>query len=129
MDVNGNCIFAPGKEHIMGLIMKFRGQEIPIEWENQTAINTIIQKNSSVIKMRMEKKGGGSAGNLGISIPRNDRNMITRPGDIIYKDGQLVVCLGEESVSATKLGHIKYPETQVKNMFAPASLQVEFWEK
>ena len=114
----------------MGLIMKIRGQEVPIEWENQSAIGTIIQKNSSVIKMKMEKSGIESAGKLGISVPRNDRNMITRPGDIIYKDGQMVVCLGEETISATKLGHIKsYSETQIKNMFAPSGLQVELWEK
>ncbi|MBO6215251.1 MAG: hypothetical protein J6N76_06915 [Lachnospiraceae bacterium] len=115
----------------MELRIKIQNMEIPVEWENHSAVNTIIQKLSSVLRIQMSKKGTEQIGPFNITVPRNDRSIIAQPGDIAIRGGnQLVLFAAEDDVSVTKLGHIKnYSETQIKNLLSPSSMQLEFFEK
>lgn len=113
----------------MDLKLKINVRNVDVEWENRTAVSAIMNKLSAVKKMTMTRKGGRQVGSLGISIPRNDRNIITSPGDIAYDGSNLIFFLGEEDVSITKLGHIRgSSESAIKNMLAPGTLRVELFE-
>ncbi len=111
------------------LKIKIANREIPVEWENRSAIQAIMNKLSAVKKIPLKKDGMRQVGNLGISAPRNDRNMLTKAGDIVLQNDGFAIFMGEDDVSATKLGHIKgYSETQIKNLLAPGSLMMELHE-
>ena len=57
-------------------------------------------------------------GEIGISIPSDDKQLTTIPGDIVlYSDDKLVVFYGSNSWSYTKLGKItNKTESELKNM-------------
>ena len=51
--------------------------------------------------------GFEQVGSIGQSLPRNDKQITTEPGDIVlYSGNQIVVFYGSNSWSYTKLGHI-----------------------
>ncbi len=113
----------------MDLKLKIQNRAVNVEWENRSAVGAIMNKLSSFKRIRMEKKGTRQLAPLGISIPRNDRNMITSPGDIGYDGTNLVFYTTEEDISCTKLGHIAgCSESQIKNMLSPGSLTLELYE-
>ncbi len=113
----------------MNLKIKIANRDIPIEWENQTAVKAIMNKLSSVKKLSLSKNGVMQSGGLGISVPRNDRSLITKAGDIAVQGDKLVIFSGEDDVSCTKLGHINgLSESQIKNLLNPGSIAVELYE-
>ena len=113
----------------MDLKLKIAGRKVEVEWENRSAVSAIMNKLSSVKKISMTKKGICQMGALGISVPRNDRSLITNPGDIAYDGTNLVIYMGEDDVSVTKLGHIRgSSESAIKNLLAPGSINVELFE-
>ncbi len=112
------------------LRMRIMGRDVQVEWENPTALQAITNKLSTLQRLVLSKKDIRQITRLSISVPRNDRSFITSPGDIVIQDGNnLVIFLGEQSVSATKIGHLSgYSETQIKNMLSPGSLRLELYE-
>ena len=57
----------------------------------------------------MSRYGGfEQVGSIGTTLPSNDVQMTTSPGDIVlYSSNQLVVFYGSNSWAYTKLGHIE----------------------
>lgn len=111
------------------LKIRIMGREVPIEWENQGAVQAIMNKLSAQKRINISKNGIAQSGSLGISVPRNDRNLLTKPGDILLQGDKIVIYSGAGDVSGTKLGHISgFSESQIKNMLAPGSLAMELYE-
>ncbi len=111
------------------LKIRIANRDVPVEWENTSAISAIMNKLSSIKRITMTKNGIRQMGSLGISVPRNDRNFFSKPGDIAIQGDNLVFFAGEDDVSCTKLGHIKgWSESQIKNALAPGSIAVELRE-
>ena len=115
----------------MNLKIKIANREVPVQWDNQSAVNAIMNKLSANKRIPMAKNGDRQIGELGISIPRNDRALIVKPGDIAVMDGsKLVIFAAEDDVSCTKLGHISgWSESQIKNTLTPGGITVELFEK
>lgn len=113
----------------MNLKIRIQGKSYDVDWSNQSAVMAIMNQLSSAKKIPMTKNGMTHAGSLGFNVPRNDRAMIVQPGDIVYSGGNLVICTGSDDMSCTKLGHIRgCSETQIRNMFNPASVNLELYE-
>ena len=114
----------------MDLKMKIQNREVAVDWENRTAVSSLMNKLSAKKKISMSRSGSRQVGNLGISVPRNDRAFIAQPGDIGVMNGTyLVFFMEEDDVSCTKLGHFTgVSETSVKNMLSPGALSVELYE-
>ncbi len=111
------------------LKIKIKNHDVPVSWENMSAVGAIMNKLSSVKKFQMTKNGIKHIGNIGIPVPRNDRAFNARPGDIAIQDGNLVIFSGEDDVSCTKLGKISgYSETQIKSLLSSGSINVELYE-
>ena len=60
------------------------------------------------ISIQMSMYGGfEQVGNLGTSLPRNDKQITTEAGDIVlYSGNQIVVFYGSNSWSYTRLGKV-----------------------
>ena len=113
----------------MDLKIRLQGKLIETEWENRTAISAIMNKLSALKRLSLTKNGIRQVCSLDISVPRNDRQINTKPGDICVENGKLVFFLGEAAVSCTKLGEIKgMSESSIKNLLTPGTLRLELFE-
>lgn len=84
--------------------------EVEVEWENNDSVNQIIEltKNSDLIINSHRFGGFEQVGEIGHNIVSNNKQITTKPGDIVlYNGNNLVVFFGSNSWSYTKLGSIK----------------------
>lgn len=91
------------------LKMKIDGRELPVVWEDNESVHALISLASeSPVTVAMSRYGGfEQVGSLGTSLPRNDAQTVTQPGDIVlYAGNQIVVFYGSNSWAYTRLGHI-----------------------
>lgn len=75
--------------------------------EDNTATKTLIEKlKKGKISYKAHDYGGfEKVGDLGFSLPDEDRQMTSKPGDIfLYTGSSLVIFYGENSWSYTKIG-------------------------
>ena len=82
---------------------------VQIQWEDNDAVNALKEMaKTSVVTVKMSQYGGfEQVGPLGKSLPRNDSQTTTSPGDIVlYSGDQIVVFYGSNSWSYTRLGKI-----------------------
>ena len=84
--------------------------KVSVSWldnESVAKLKEMAQDNPVVINMN--RYGGfEQVGSIGTTLPSNDVQMTTGPGDIVlYSSNQLVVFYGSNSWAYTKLGHIE----------------------
>lgn len=80
---------------------------VPEKNEAAEAFAEMIKKEPAVIEMQ-DYSGFEKVGALGKSLPRNDSQTTTKPGDIVlYQGNQIVIFYGTNSWSYTRLGHIE----------------------
>ena len=84
-------------------------EEIPVTWEENESVEALraLAENGSIL-IDMSMYGGfEQVGYISQSLPRNDKQMTTRAGDIVlYSGDQMVVFYGSNSWAYTKIGHI-----------------------
>ena len=82
------------------------GENIPVRWENNESVNAL--KNIAPLTVKLSAYGGfEQVGSLGRTLPRNDVNMTSWPGDIVlYSGNQIVIFHGSNTWAYTKLGSI-----------------------
>lgn len=99
---------------------------------NQNKIAVTPEKNSAVAALAELLKGGDIAytaddyggfekvGGLGHTLPHNDVQITTAPGDVIlYSGNQIVLFYGSNSWSYTRLGKIEgYTTDELKTLLA-----------
>ncbi len=85
-------------------------EEISVAWEDNESVSVLRELVSDeTLRIEMSMYGGfEQVGFIGQSLPRNDKQITTDPGDIVlYSGNQIVVFYGSNSWSYTKLGHIE----------------------
>jgi hypothetical protein len=91
------------------LQMKIGDTVVRVEWEDNESVQALKDLCSDeplVIQMSMYG-GFEQVGSIGTSLPRNDRQITTREGDIVlYSGNQIAVFYGSNSWAYTRLGHI-----------------------
>ena len=92
------------------LSMYIDDTKVSVAWldnESVAKLKEMAQENPVVINM--SRYGGfEQVGSIGTTLPSNDVQMTTSPGDIVlYSSNQLVVFYGSNSWAYTKLGHIE----------------------
>ena len=83
--------------------------EISVAWEDNESVSALRELVSDEpLRIEMSMYGGfEQVGPIGQSLPGNDKQITTEPGDIVlYSGNQIVVFYGSNSWSYTKLGHI-----------------------
>lgn len=99
-------------------IMLYVGdKELSVKWEDNAsveALKDLIKDKPLTIQMSMYG-GFEQVGSLGKSLPRNDVQTVTEPGDIVlYSGNQIVMFYGSNSWAYTRLG--KVINTSAKDM-------------
>ena len=83
--------------------------QVKVEWEDNEsveALKKLASEGEIVIEMSMYG-GFEQVGDIGVSLPRNDRQTVTSPGDIVlYSGDSIVIFYGSNSWSYTSLGRI-----------------------
>lgn len=83
--------------------------QVKVEWEDNEsveALKKLASEGEIVIEMSMYG-GFEQVGDIGVSLPRNDRQTVTSPGDIVlYSGDSIVIFYGSNSWSYTVLGRI-----------------------
>ena len=99
----------PGQEEILTLQAKIDDTVVQIQWEENDAVNELkAMAKNSVVAVNMSQYGGfEQVGSLGKTLPHNDSQTTTNPGDIVlYSGDKIVVFYGSNSWSYTRLGRI-----------------------
>ena len=90
------------------LLLSVGDKNLSVEWEDNESVDALKDLAGSEMKINMAMYGGfEQVGSIGTSLPRNDSQMTTSPGDIVlYSGNQIVIFYGSNSWAYTKLGHI-----------------------
>lgn len=105
-----------GEETAMKL--KINGTEVPVTWEENPSVAAL--RALAPLQIRMSMYGGfEQVGPIGQSLPREDRQTATKPGDIVlYAGDQIVVFYGENSWAYTRLGHVDLPAEDLAKLLS-----------
>ena len=88
------------------MILYIDGTEVPVTWESSESVQALYALAPLTIHMSMYG-GFEQVGPIGPSLPRNDRQTATVPGDLVlYSGNQLVVFYGTNQWAYTRLGHV-----------------------
>ncbi len=99
------------KEDAMKLFIN--DTEVPVSWEDNASVEALRQLLPLTVDMSMYG-GFEQVGPLGQSIPRNDRQTTTAPGDImLYSGSQIVIFYGSNAWSYTRLGHVELSQKEM----------------
>lgn len=90
--------------------MKVNDEAVQVAWENNESVKALAELASgSPLTIDASRYGGfEQVGSIGTTLPSNDVNISTDPGDIVlYTSSNIVVFFGSNSWAYTKLGHIE----------------------
>ena len=100
------------------MILRIDGTEVPVTWENNESVQALFALAPLTIEMSMYG-GFEQVGSIGSSLPRNDRQTATAPGDLVlYSGNQLVVFYGTNSWAYTRLGHVDLTKEELTAMLS-----------
>ena len=90
------------------LLLSVGDKNLSVEWEDNESVDALKDLVGSEMKINMAMYGGfEQVGSIGTSLPRNDSQMTTSPGDIVlYSGNQIVIFYGSNSWAYTRLGKI-----------------------
>ena len=98
----------------MALRMTIGDTPVSVAWEDGDAVEALrglCREKPLMIEMSMYG-GFEQVGTIGTTLPTNDRETTTSPGDIVlYSSNQIVVFYGSNSWAYTRLGHITDRDT------------------
>ncbi|WP_295621445.1 cyclophilin-like fold protein [uncultured Methanobrevibacter sp.] len=104
------CTAVSGDDNMDNTVtVKINDEVLDVELENNSATQEFIKelKKGNVTVNATEYGGFEKVGELGFSLPANDENINTEPGDIVlYQSDKISLFYGSHSWSYTKLGKI-----------------------
>ncbi len=109
------------------MTMTIAGEEVPVIWENNDSVSELTELAKDGLEISMSMYGGfEQVGSIGTSLPRNDSQMTTSPGDIVlYSGNQIVIFYGSNSWAYTRLGKITgLNEKELEDMFGNGDVTI-----
>ncbi len=97
--------------------------------DNSSAKAFVERLKNGPVTVHMDHYGGFEiVGELGFSLPKNDRNITTSPGDIIlYQGDKVTIYYDVNTYSFTKLGKISdTSQSELKSIIGSGSVNVTF---
>ena len=98
------------EENIDMIKIKVNSNILEVKLEDNEATKSLVErlKNGDISVNANEYGGFEKVGNLGFSLPRNDKNITTSAGDIVlYQGNQISLFYNSNSWSYTKLGRVQ----------------------
>ena len=113
------------------LVIEVNGKRFYADLEDNCAAERFIEQlNSAAIEVEMHDYGGfEKVGPLPWTLPANDRQITTEPGDVILYDGnQITVYYGQNTWELTRLAKIgNVTKEELLDAFGNGDVTVSFW--
>ena len=121
------CTAVSGDDSMDDLVkVKINDEVFDVKLENNSATQELVKelKKGNVTVNASEYGGFEKVGELGFSLPTNDENIGTNPGDIVlYQGDKISLFYGSHSWSYTKLGKIDNVDSnKLKEVLGPVML-------
>ena len=100
---------------------------LPAENSSADAFLELLKRGDVTVEMH-DYGNFEKVGPLGTSLPRNDEQITTEPGDVIlYQGNQITIYYGVNSWSFTRLGKVQdLPQAQLKEILGSGNVTVTF---
>ena len=98
------------ESRMIEMTLKINDEEVNVKWEDNESVRALADLAAKgPVTIDTSLYGGfEQVGGLGITLPSNDVNTTTEPGDIVlYSGSNIVVFFGTNNWAYTKLGHIE----------------------
>ena len=116
------------EENQMELTITINEQNIPIIWENNESVEALKKlAEEKPLTVELSMYGGfEQVGPLGESLPHDDVQTVTGPGDIVlYSGNQIVLFYGSNNWAYTRLGKIDgFSEQQLKELLGKEDVTI-----
>lgn len=106
-------------ENMKEISLYIDGTKIVVDWEDNDSTKAIYMNlEKEDILVEMSKYGNfEQVGDLGFDLPTEDKQLTTKPGDImLYLGNKIVIFFNSNSWSYTKLGKINLNEIDLNNI-------------
>lgn len=117
----------------MEVYIKVNDKVLSVELENNLATKELKNRieNGDIVVKTSEYGGFEKVGSLGVSLPREDKNITTSAGDIVlYQGNQISIFYESNSWSYTKLGKIKgVTGEELKKILGSGDVSITFTNK
>ena len=98
------------ESEMIEMTLKINDEEVNVKWEDNESVRALAglaAKGPATVETSMYG-GFEQVGALGTTLPSNDVDTATEPGDIVlYSSSNIVVFFGTNSWAYTRLGHIE----------------------
>ena len=125
------CTAVSGDDGMSDVVkVKINDDVFDVKLENNSATQELIKEleKGNVTVNATEYGGFEKVGDLGFSLPTNDENIETAPGDIVlYQGDKISLFYGSHSWSYTKLGKIDNVDSnRLKEVLGSDDVALEF---
>ena len=110
-------------------IMKLEIDEnvLDVSWNNNASVTALNEIKPLTINMHLYG-GFEQVGSIGRSIVSDDKEITTKPGDIVlYSSDQIVVFFGTNTWSYTKLGHINLSDSELNTLLNKSNVTLKIY--
>lgn len=113
------------EEEIMKL--EIDGNVLDVSWNNNASVTALNEIKPLTINMHLYG-GFEQVGSIGQSIVSDDKEITTKPGDIVlYSSNQIVVFFGTNTWRYTKLGHINLSESELNTLLNKSNVTLKIY--
>lgn len=98
------------ESEMIEMTLKINDEEVNVKWEDNESVRALADLAAKgPVTVETSRYGGfEQVGGLGTTLPSNDVDTVTEPGDIVlYSSSSIVVFFGTNSWAYTRLGHIE----------------------
>ena len=98
------------ESEMIEMTLKINDEEVNVKWEDNESVRALADLAAKgPVTVETSRYGGfEQVGGLGTTLPSNDADTVTEPGDIVlYSSSSIVVFFGTNSWAYTRLGHIE----------------------
>ena len=110
-------------------IMKLEIDEkvLDVSWNNNASVTALNEIKPLTINMHLYG-GFEQVGSIGKSIVSDDKDITTKPGDIVlYSSNQIVVFFGTNTWSYTKFGHINLSDSELNTLLNKSNVTLKIY--
>ena len=111
--------------------ISINGTEADVVWEDNESVRALMELvKGGELTVSMSGYGGfEQVGELGRSLPSEDTQITTEPGDIVlYSGDKIVVFYGSNTWSYTKLGHISdMTDQEIEKLLSGGDVEIKIY--
>ena len=108
------------------MIMEINDKAVDVTWEENASVEELKGLAQTGLTISMSMYGGfEQVGPIGKSIVSDDKQTVTKPGDIVlYSSDKIVVFYGSNSWSYTRLGKINMSQKELEQLLGNGDVTV-----